>query len=453
MAGVHIDVRMHAAHFGGKLTSGQSEEDAGAFALPLADLLMDHMSFAGTRRATGEEDLVGNGFRHTVFQLLIGLRFASGQGCVHLLRHRLGQPLLRLGEFLFFHLAISAHRAGRGVNRTIRDFFHGNLAVEVALDDVAVGAHLVQNGVDKGRAVGFQLHLLLDGLVVVPELRGMVEAQSKVAVLDVNLLHDLWGLFLEILEPAEGLVQSKPLGIVPVVQHGVGGGSYQLFTSCLVLVGKVREGSQAFVAFLFLGEELGQLQVVFIGVLHVLLVLLPPAEQILPGLGKGLVILPGLLLHLLHDVLLVLLDDVVNDLAVLVALAKKLQEAHVFAAPAGLFIDFHKLGLLFFQVLKVRGHDVQHGAAQIGLWEALTRQRQPHLGLQHPKPPKHPHGSAVVGALSIEPLGVDAAAELHVVGSHIAQVRAIAPAVAVSELNIFVALGDFHGGLHVGPDV
>ena len=348
MAGVHIDVRMHAAHFGGKLTSGQSEKDAGAFALPLADLLMDHMGFAGTRRATGEEDLVGNGFRHTVFQLLIGLRLASGQGSAHLLRHGLGQPLLRLGELMLFHLAIGAHRAGRGVNRAIRDFFHGNLTVEVALDDVAVGAHLVQNGVDKGRAVGFQLHLLLDDFVVVPELRGMVEAQSKVAVLDVDLLHDLWGLLLEILEPAEGLVQSKPLGVVPVVEHGVGGGSYQLFAACLVLVGEVREGGQAFVAFLFLGEEFGQLQVVFIRVLHVLLVLLPPAKQILPGLGKGFVILTGLLLHLLHDVLLVLLNKVPNDPASCVALAKKLQEAHVFAAPAALFIDFHELGLLFF---------------------------------------------------------------------------------------------------------
>lgn len=83
----------------------------------------------------------------------------------------------------------------------------------------------------------------------------------------------------------------------------------------------------------------------------------PLAEQVLPSSGKSLIILTGLLLHLHHNLPLVLLDDVANDVAVFVALAQKFQEAHVLPTPACCLIDLHKLGLVLRKILEVRRHD------------------------------------------------------------------------------------------------
>ena len=69
--------------------------------------------------------------------------------------------------------------------------------------------HFVEDGLDVCPRLRFQLHLCLDGGIVIPEVRSMMQGQRKLTVVRRDFLEDV-GLAGQVLDSAEGLVQYWP---------------------------------------------------------------------------------------------------------------------------------------------------------------------------------------------------------------------------------------------------
>ena len=308
-----------------------------------------------------------------------------------------------------------------------------------------LGLHLAEDGVDVGLVVGFQFHGVLDAGIVPPIVRGVVHAQRKVAVLLRYLLHDLGRFRRKLLHLAEGLEEDKPLAVILVVQHAVGCCRHQLLAPADIVVGEGLQAGDAVEALL--AQEVVQGLLGLPLPLELLLALVEAAQELLALLGKSFAVLFQQGPHLLHSLLLVLLLDIVDDAAVIVALAEELDERHPVSAPGGLLISLH-IGRFLLWVEAGR-HDVQDGAAHIELREALLRQCQDHFRLERAVPAKDSCGRAVVGGVAAQPLSAHGVGELGAVRGHVAR----CVAVAVGLLDVLVALGDRHGRPHVGSEV